>query len=133
MRAQHRSHLAMALALALAGAIPAVAHEIPKAPAEAKARRNPVSDDEASIRAGQAVYEKHCLSCHGAMGKGEHHGTKGNHRPPDLTKVVHRQTDGELFWKITRGGGAMPSYTKSLTEEERWQVTRYLRSFDPLQ
>jgi mono/diheme cytochrome c family protein len=38
-------------------------------------------------------------------------------------------TDGEIFWKITKGiTGIMPSMEKRLTEEERWQVVNYIRT-----
>lgn len=51
-----------------------------------------------------------------------------SHRPPDLTQVMAGQTDGELFYKITQGGGPMPSYEETLTEEERWKIIHHLRT-----
>jgi mono/diheme cytochrome c family protein len=41
--------------------------------------------------------------------------------------AVQRDTDGELFWKITNGRGAMPAW-KQLPETERWQIVNYIRT-----
>ncbi len=38
-------------------------------------------------------------------------------------------TDGEVFWKISRGiRGIMPAGEKRMTEEERWNVVNYIRT-----
>jgi mono/diheme cytochrome c family protein len=38
-------------------------------------------------------------------------------------------TDGELFWKISKGiKGIMPDGEKRMTEEERWNVVNYVRT-----
>jgi hypothetical protein len=38
-------------------------------------------------------------------------------------------TDGEVFWKITKGiTGIMPAGEKRMTEEERWHVVNYVRT-----
>jgi hypothetical protein len=39
-------------------------------------------------------------------------------------------TDGEVFWKITKGiNGIMPAGEKRMTaEEERWHVVNYVRT-----
>jgi hypothetical protein len=39
---------------------------------------------------------------------------------------VQGQTDGELFWKISNGRGAMPPW-KHLPEMERWRIVNYIR------
>jgi hypothetical protein len=38
-------------------------------------------------------------------------------------------TDGEHFWKITKGKDPMPSYEKELAVEERWHVINYINTF----
>jgi len=40
-------------------------------------------------------------------------------------------TDGELFWKISEGRRPMPEFKKRLTEEQRWQLVNYVRTFAP--
>jgi mono/diheme cytochrome c family protein len=40
-------------------------------------------------------------------------------------------TDGEIFWKMTEGRKPMPSFKKQLTDEQRWQLVNFLRTFAP--
>ena len=50
-------------------------------------------------------------------------------KPADWTsEKVQKQTDGELFWKITNGRvGAMPSH-QGLSDVERWQMVNFIRA-----
>ena len=48
--------------------------------------------------------------------------------PADWTSgTVQADTDGELFWKISTGRGAMPPW-KQLSENDRWAVVRSIRT-----
>jgi len=38
-----------------------------------------------------------------------------------------RQSDGEIFWKVTEGKSPMPSFKRDLTPDQRWDVVNYLR------
>lgn len=116
----------------LFGVAQAGAHDIPsKAPADATKRANPLRRSEAVIGEGQNVYERLCVFCHGPSGSGDTPAASGfSHRLSDFRKGFKGQTDGALFWKITKGGGPMPAYDKSLTEEQRWQVIHYLRTLE---
>ena len=104
------------------------AHDVSKPPTSAATRANPLARSEAVIAEGQNVYQTLCVSCHGPSGSGDTPTASAfSHRPSDFTKGFKGQTDGELFWKITKGGGPMPGYETTLTEEQRWQVIYYLR------
>ena len=49
-------------------------------------------------------------------------------QPADHTSdKVQKQSDGELFWKITNGRGEMPVYSQLLSKTQRWQVIEYIR------
>ena len=49
-------------------------------------------------------------------------------KPADWTSSkVAAETDGELFWKISNGRGAMPPW-KHLPEDQRWSLVNYIRS-----
>jgi hypothetical protein len=38
-------------------------------------------------------------------------------------------TDGEVFWKISKGiQGIMPSSERRMSEEERWHIVNYIRT-----
>jgi mono/diheme cytochrome c family protein len=69
------------------------------------------------------------VSCHGAKGKGDGAAAAAlNPKPADWTsKKVQAEPDGEIFWKISTGRGAMPSW-KFLPENDRWALVRYIRS-----
>ena len=42
-------------------------------------------------------------------------------------QVAQSESDGELFWKISNGRGAMPPW-KHLSEPDRWAIVHYIRS-----
>jgi mono/diheme cytochrome c family protein len=97
-----------------------------KAPADAKNMKNPVK----GVGTAKKSVETNCASCHGAGGKGD--GAAAAALPPpkpaDWTSAkVQSQTDGEIFWKITNGRGAMPPW-KHLPEKERWSIVNYIRT-----
>ena len=100
-----------------------------EAPAAEKAKKNPLPDDKATRETGEKVAKINCVSCHGAKGKGDGAAAAAlNPKPADWTsKKVQAESDGEIFWKISTGRGAMPSW-KFLPENDRWAVVRYIRS-----
>jgi mono/diheme cytochrome c family protein len=99
-----------------------------KAPAEAKAAKNPVAK-AAGMKDGKAPYESNCAVCHGKAGRGDGPGAAAlNPKPRDLSsKAIQAQADGEIFWKISEGRGAMASW-KHLPEKDRWSLVHYIRS-----
>lgn len=101
-----------------------------KAPARAARKVNPVPADATSLKAGKALYAAECLDCHGGRGAGDGPGARDLKSPvPDLSKPdLWRQTDGELFWKLSSGRGDMPGFDDMLSEEERWHVLNYSRA-----
>ncbi len=100
-----------------------------EAPAAEKAKKNPSPSDPKTVEQGKKVAQINCVSCHGAMGKGDGvAATALSPKPADWTsKKVQAESDGEIFWKISTGRGAMPSW-KHLPESERWALVRYIRS-----
>jgi mono/diheme cytochrome c family protein len=96
------------------------------APPEAKATKNPVKGDGNAKK----TVETNCVSCHGPGGKGD--GPAAAALPPPkpanwTAEAVQKETDGELFWKISNGRGAMPPW-KHLPEKDRWELVNYLRT-----
>jgi len=57
-----------------------------KAPARAVRMQNPVTADQNSIAAGQAVYMKECRACHGQQGKGDGPGAAAQAQVPEPGK-----------------------------------------------
>jgi mono/diheme cytochrome c family protein len=40
-------------------------------------------------------------------------------------------TDGELFWKMSKGRGVMPAWEDQFSETQRWELVNYLRTLLP--
>jgi mono/diheme cytochrome c family protein len=105
-------------------------------PEDADKTKNPTTANAESIEKGKALYMErskgNCVFCHGETGAGnEANMPKLRRKPADLTNKEHmaEATDGELFWKISKGiQGIMPAGEKRMTEEERWHVVNYVRT-----
>ena len=123
--------LALALSVMAALGVPALALAQGKwvAPAAEKDKKNPLPADASTLAQGKKVAEVNCVSCHGARGKGDGAAAVAlNPKPADWTSaVVQSESDGEIFWKISTGRGAMPSWN-FLPENDRWALVRYIRS-----
>jgi mono/diheme cytochrome c family protein len=100
------------------------------APAPEARKKNPVTIDESSLAAGQKIYLKRCVACHGKTGNGDGPDAAdlGIHPAKLSDPVIRGETDGELFWKITVGKKPMPNYGTRLSPTDRWNVINYLRS-----
>lgn len=107
---------------------------------EAKTWANPLPATEETIEKGKKLFQgkAFCVTCHGSDGKGLggdiEPGTLKGPLPRNFTDQQWQaaRTDGELFWILKNGskGTAMaPFIPLILTEEEAWQVLRYVRSF----
>jgi mono/diheme cytochrome c family protein len=127
MRACLRSLIAVAAIAVVSGAaMTAWAQGEWKAPAEAKATKNPVK----GVGNAKKNIETNCVTCHGPNGKGD--GPAAAALPPpkpaDWTSAkVAGESDGEIFWKISNGRGAMPPW-KHLPEKDRWEIVNYIRT-----
>jgi mono/diheme cytochrome c family protein len=120
--------VAAAAVLAVGGA--ALAQQAPwNAPDVEKAKKNPVAKDAKAVEQGKKSAQVNCVSCHGAGGKGDGVAAAAlNPKPADWTSAkVQTESDGELFWKISNGRGAMPPW-KHLPENERWALIHFIRS-----
>jgi mono/diheme cytochrome c family protein len=69
--------------------------------------------------AGAAVFSENCSTCHGATG----HGGNGG---PDLTTMPLAQTEEGAIQQVTNGGGGMPPFGGTLSEEEIENVAAYV-------
>jgi len=115
--------------MALGPSNPVQAQGAWEAPAVEKGKKNPLPATAATVAQGKKVADVNCVSCHGAKGKGDGVAAAAlNPKPADWTsKRVQDETEGEIFWKISTGRGAMPSW-KFLPENDRWALVRYIRS-----
>jgi mono/diheme cytochrome c family protein len=99
------------------------------APASEKSKKSPVAASPQAVEQGKKVAQVNCVSCHGKSGKGDVAAAMAlNPKPADWTsKKIQAESDGELFWKITTGRGAMPSW-RHLPDKDRWALVQYIRT-----
>ncbi len=98
---------------------------------ELKDAKIKVAYDEINIDAGKAIYDVSCKFCHkdivAAPTNDRELPTAPNLGSQEFNK---NNTDGEIFCKISYGNGVgMPGYEASISEEDRWKVVAYLRSY----
>ncbi len=98
---------------------------------EARGMENPVPNRPEVLAEGKALYGELCAHCHGDEGRGD--GPESmmyDPAPADFTSEhTAGASDGELFYKITEGRKPMPSFKRTLTDQQRWTMVRYVRSF----
>ncbi len=80
---------------------------------------------EEDIAKGKDIFAQNCAVCHGEDGKGIVQGT------PDFTSPEFwvKASMADRFEVITKGKGAMPAWEGTLSEEDRWAVLSYIRTF----
>ena len=93
--------------------------------------RNPLSPEDANALAlGRAIYERHCLVCHGAQGRGDGPVIGPGKFPmalPLVSGTAPGLSDGYIYGIIRAGRGLMPAYGTRMTHTERWAVVLYVR------
>ena len=99
-------------------------------PAEKKARNSNFKFTSTTAKQGEDLFSKNCISCHGNPGKGNNIKSL-NPIPPDLAgTITQKRTDGEIFYIVTTGKMIMPSFANVFSEEQRWNIISYLRTFN---
>jgi mono/diheme cytochrome c family protein len=103
------------------------------APASAKELKSPFPASPQVLKLGRTNYDIYCDGCHGPSGDGR--GSIALKFSLSVINIgmpwVQAQTDGELFWKISNGKGAMPAWKAQLSEEDRWRLVAFVRTFEP--
>ena len=100
------------------------------APADQKGLVNPQEYNLTNVKKGKELYLKNCKSCHGDPGKNNILPLV----PPPVditTERMQKNTEGELFYKITNGRGAMPQFKATISDDDRWRIVNYITNFSP--
>ncbi|OUM01311.1 c-type cytochrome [Variovorax sp. JS1663] len=90
----------------------------------------------ASIARGQALYASHCVSCHGADGRGR--GPLAAAQavwPPSFGgPLLWNRADGDLLWRVLhgmqnrRGMPTMPAFRDRLDERDAWALIDFMKA-----
>jgi len=95
--------------------------------------QNPYPADPESVQRGHLVYVTNCIGCHGTTGAGDGPTAAAlNPKPANLRiHMAQGHTDAQLFEWISQGvdGTAMPAFEGRLTDQQRWEVINYIRTF----
>jgi cytochrome c551 len=88
-------------------------------PAEGESEGSETAAAGGDAEAGTVVFSENCSTCHGATG----HGGNGG---PDLTTMPLAQSEAGAIEQVTNGGGGMPAFAGTLSEEEIENVAAYV-------
>jgi putative copper resistance protein D len=95
-------------------------------------RRPAVAYQAISVANGMLLYRDSCVVCHGIDGYGDGPAAQDlNPKPADLTaRHATDHTAGDLYWWLSNGvqRTAMPGFSASLSEEERWDLINFMRA-----
>jgi len=103
-----------------------------KIPPEEAARKNPVPSTPEGLTEARNFYKYQCAMCHGENGdgKGELADTmKLKMKDWREASSLEGRSDGELFYVLTNGRGAMVGQGDRTKENMRWNLINLLRSF----
>ena len=86
------------------------------------------------LSAGEALYAKNCVGCHGLAGGGDGPGRRHLDEPPTDFTDARTMTGGgsEIYYAKTQRGGmgtGMPYWGTIFSEEEIWSIVEYLWTF----
>jgi mono/diheme cytochrome c family protein len=78
-----------------------------------------------ALTLGKSLYDANCAACHGEDGVGKVLGAA------DFTdlRFVDDRAPRDFYLTVTQGKGSMPAWQGRLSQDERWAVIDYLRTF----
>jgi len=85
--------------------------------------------DDASLRAGAALYRANCIACHGGPGVAVANFAKSMQPVPGpLIDAAKRWTSPEMYWIVRHGikTSGMPAWKYHMSDTQIWQVVGFL-------
>lgn len=90
--------------------------------------KNPLPLTIENLKAGEELYGKYCVHCHGASGAGDGLvSAKLPGAPPAYNGALKDLPTGKIFHSITYGKGLMGPHGLILNTEERWKLVYYVQ------
>ncbi len=95
---------------------------------EVKNKKAPNEISQELALKGKKLYNQACVSCHGTP-------TQADGLLPTATDLgsdkYFDRTEGEAYFQITEGMAAMPGFADKFSDEERWNIVHFIRSYNP--
>lgn len=92
-----------------------------------KILKNPIPETEKSLAEGQLLYERFCLHCHGAEGKGDGLVGKVYKGVPNYSSdALKTMNDGHIYHTITYGRNRMWAHGSQISPADRWKIVQYV-------
>ena len=99
-------------------------------PDDQKNLKNPSEYNLPNVQKGKDLYNINCKSCHGDPGK--NNALPLVPPPPDIVSdIMQANTEGELYYKISKGRGGMPQFESTISEDDRWRLVNYIMNYNP--
>jgi mono/diheme cytochrome c family protein len=78
-----------------------------------------------TLALGKGLYDANCVACHGEDGVGKVLGAA------DFSdqRFMHDRAPRDFYLTVTQGKGSMPAWQGRLSQDERWAVIDYVRTF----
>jgi mono/diheme cytochrome c family protein len=99
-------------------------------PKDADQKTAPFVFKDSTRKAGESIFTLNCKSCHGEPGKASNNKQMVPLPRDPASPEYQKHSDGALFYIITTGRGLMQTFENVLTENQRWYVISYVRSFN---
>jgi len=106
-------------------------------PADAEAKKSPLTVDDKVLAAGKSVFKSKCEKCHGPNGLGDGPDADPDHQEDmDLTKSSRaaKNPDGVMYYKVANGRKSpkMPAVkTEGFSKDDVWTVIHFVKTFRP--
>ncbi len=100
----------------------------PNNPVKMSMTANPLPQTPEVTAAGKAVFERNCQMCHGLEGRGDGPAATALTTKPANLRLLNNKPEGLIAMRIIGGGSVMPAWKNILTEEEIWQLSRYIKT-----
>ncbi len=99
-------------------------------PADQKAINNPLEYNLSNVKKGKDLFYQNCKSCHGEPGKNN---VLPLVPPPvDIaSEKMQKNTEGEIFYKISTGRAGMPQFKATISDDDRWRIVNFIMNFNP--
>jgi len=99
-------------------------------PDDQKNIANPLPYNLDNVKKGKELFLKNCKSCHGDPGK--NNALPLVPPPVDITsEKMQKNSESDLFYKITNGRGTMPQFKATISDDDRWRIVNFIQNFNP--